>query len=145
MVRAGHIDFAHHRFLAGAAMSLRTPLGRVLGLGTAMEGTEHWWAQRVSAVALLLLGAWFVIAIVMLDGLDHAAAVAFVGAPWNGVLLTLLSVTLAYHSYLGVQVVVEDYVHAPGIKVVSLMFSRFAHIFVAVAAVYAVVRVGISA
>lgn len=126
-------------------MSLRTPLGRVLGLGTAREGTEHWWAQRVSAVALLLLGAWFVIAIVMLDGLDHAAAVAFVAAPWNGVLLMLLSVTLAYHSYLGVQVVVEDYVHAPGIKVVSLMFSRFAHLFVAVAAVYAIVRVGIGA
>ena len=124
-------------------MSLRTPLGRVLGLGTAREGTEHWWAQRVSAVALLLLGAWFVIAIVMLDGLDHAAAVAFVAAPWNGVLLMLLSVTLAYHSYLGVQVVVEDYVHAPGIKVVSLMLSRFAHVFVAVAAVYAIVRVGI--
>ena len=126
-------------------MSLRTPLGRVLGLGTAREGTEHWWAQRVSAVALLLLGAWFVIAIVMLDGLDHAAAVAFVAAPWNGVLLMLLSVTLAYHSYLGVQVVVEDYVHAPGIKVVSLMLSRFAHLFVAVAAVYAIVRVGIGA
>ena len=126
-------------------MSLRTPLGRVLGLGTAREGTEHWWAQRVSAVALLLLGAWFVIAIVMLDGLDHAAAVAFVAAPWNGVLLMLLSVTLAYHSYLGVQVVVEDYVHAPGIKVVSLMLSRFAHLFVAVAAVYAIVRIGIGA
>ena len=126
-------------------MSLRTPLGRVLGLGTAREGTEHWWAQRVSAVALLLLGAWFVIVIVMLDGLDHAAAVAFVAAPWNGVLLMLLSVTLAYHSYLGVQVVVEDYVHAPGIKVVSLMLSRFAHLFVAVAAVYAIVRVGIGA
>lgn len=126
-------------------MSLRTPLGRVLGLGTAREGTEHWWAQRVSAVALLLLGAWFVIAIVLLDSLDYAAAVAFVGAPWNGVLLTLLSVMLAYHSYLGVQVVVEDYVHAPGIKVVSLMLSRFAHILVAVAAVYAVLRVGIGA
>ncbi len=126
-------------------MSLRTPLGRVLGLGTAREGTEHWWAQRVSAVALLLLGAWFVIAIVMLDSLDHAAAVAFVGAPWNSVLLTLLSVMLAYHSYLGVQVVVEDYVHAPGIKVVSLMLSKFAHILVAVAAVYAVLRVGIGA
>ncbi len=126
-------------------MSLRTPLGRVLGLGTAREGTEHWWAQRVSAVALLLLGAWFVIAIVLLDTLDYVAAVAFVAAPWNGVLLTLLSVMLAYHSYLGVQVVVEDYVHAPGIKVVSLMLSKFTHILVAVAAVYAVLRVGIGA
>ncbi len=126
-------------------MSLRTPLGRALGLGTAREGTEHWWAQRVSAVALLLLGVWFVIAIVLLDSLDYAAAVTFVGAPWNGVLLTLLSVMLAYHSYLGVQVVVEDYVHAPAIKVVSLMLSRFAHILVAVAAVYAVLRVGIGA
>lgn len=124
-------------------MSLRTPLGRALGLGTARAGTEHWWAQRVSAVALLLLGTWFVIALVMLDGLDYAAAVAFIGAPWNSVLLILLSVMLAYHSYLGVQVVVEDYVHAPGIKVVSLMLSRFAHIFVAVTAVYAVFKIGV--
>ena len=124
-------------------MSLRTPLARVLGLGTAGEGSEHWWGQRVSAVALLLLGAWFMIAIVMLDGLDHAAVAAFVGAPWNSVLLTLLSMMLAYHSYLGVQVVVDDYVHAPGIKVVSLMLSRFAHVFVAVAAVYAILRVSI--
>jgi len=124
-------------------MSLRTPLGRVLGLGSAKDGTEHWWAQRVTAVALLLLGGWFVFALLRLDSLTYLDVVRFVGAPINAVLLSLLSVTLAYHSHLGVQVVIEDYVHVPGSKVILLLFSRFAHAFVAIAAVYAVLVIGI--
>lgn len=126
-------------------MSLRAPLGKVLGLGTAKDGTEHWWAQRVSAVALLLLGLWFVVSLAGLDSLDHAATLAFVAAPLHSVLIALLCATLAYHSHLGVQVVIEDYVHGPGIKVVSLIASRFAHIFVAVASIYAVLRIGLGA
>ena len=125
-------------------MSLRPPLGKVLGLGTAKDGTEHWWAQRVTAVALVLLGLWFLGAILMLPGLDHATAAAFVGRPMNGVLLALLVATLAYHSYLGVQVVIEDYVRG-GLKVASLIASRFAHIFVAVASIYAILQTGIGA
>ena len=124
-------------------MSLKTPLGRVLGLGSAKEGTDHWWAQRVSAVALILLGSWFVISLLRLDSLTYLDVIRFVGVPLNAVLLSLLSLTLAYHSYLGVQVVIEDYVHAPGAKVVSLLLSRFAHAFVAIAAVYAILVIGI--
>jgi succinate dehydrogenase / fumarate reductase membrane anchor subunit len=124
-------------------MSLKTPLGRVLGLGSAKEGTDHWWAQRVSAVALILLGGWFVISLLRLESLTYLDVIRFVGVPLNAILLSLLSLTLAYHSYLGVQVVIEDYVHAPGAKVVSLLLSRFAHALVAIAAVYAILVIGI--
>ena len=124
-------------------MSLKTPLGRVLGLGSAKEGTDHWWGQRVSAIALVLLGSWFVYSLLRLDSLTYLDVIRFIGMPLNAVLLSLLSLTLAYHSYLGVQVVIEDYVHAPGTKVVSLLLSRFAHVFVAIAAVYAILVIGI--
>lgn len=126
-------------------MSLRAPLGKVLGLGTARDGTDHWWMQRVSAVGLALLGLWFVGSLVSLDDLQYANAHAFIAAPLNSVLMLLLCATLAYHSYLGVQVVVEDYVHAPGIKVVALIASRFAHIVVAAASIYAILRIGLGA
>ena len=133
----------HGSFLVGRDMSLKTPLGRVLGLGSAKEGTDHWWGQRVSAVAMLMLGSWFIYSLLQLESLTYLDVIRFIGVPLNGVLLSLLSITLSYHSYLGVQVVIEDYVHAPGTKVVSLLLSRFAHVFVAIAAVYAILVIGI--
>lgn len=126
-------------------MSLRSPLGRVLGLGTAKDGTSHWWGQRVSAVAVLLLGLWFAFMLASMDSFSYTAAVTFVAAPLNSLLLLLLVVAMGYHSYLGVQVVVEDYVHAPGLKLVSLVLSRFVHIFFAVAAVFAILKIGLGA
>ena len=133
----------HGDLLVGGDMSLKTPLGRVLGLGSAKEGTDHWWGQRVSAVAMIILGSWFVYSLLGLESLTYLDVIRFIGVPLNGVLLSLLSITLAYHSYLGVQVVIEDYVHAPATKVVSLLLSRFAHVFVAIAAVYAILVIGI--
>jgi len=126
-------------------MSLRSPLGRVLGLGTAKDGTSHWWGQRVSAVALLILGIWFAFFLATAPGFSYAETIAEIGRPLNSVLLLLLAVTLASHSYLGVQVVIEDYVHAPGTKVIALMFSRFAHVALAVAAVFAIMKIGLNA
>ena len=126
-------------------MSLRSPLSRVLGLGSAKDGTDHWFAQRVSAVALVLLGLWFVISLAVLGTVKYGNVIAFLGKPLNGVLMALLCVTLAYHSYLGVQVVVEDYVHAKGVKIVALILSRFAHVFVAIASVYSILRIGMGA
>lgn len=122
-------------------MSLRSPLGRVLGSGSAKEGTDHWWAQRVSAAALVLLGGWFVASLLIRPSLQHADVLAWIADPWHGVMLLLLAATLAYHSYLGVQVVIEDYVHGPLVKVVSLVLSKFAHAFVAMVAAYAVLRI----
>jgi succinate dehydrogenase membrane anchor subunit len=124
-------------------MSLRTPLGRVLGLGSARDGTRHFVAQRVSAVALALLGPWFAISLLRLDSMTYLDVRRFVGQPMNSVLLMLLCLTLALHSYLGMQVVIEDYVHSDGRKLVYLLLSRFAHALLAVAAVYAVLRIGI--
>lgn len=126
-------------------MSLRAPLGRVLGLGTAKDGTDHWWGQRVSGVALVLLGLWFVASLVMLPTLEHTAVTDFIGRPINTVLLALLCLTVAYHSYLGVRVVIEDYVHGHGVKIVFLVLSRFVHIFVAVISIYAILRIGLGA
>jgi succinate dehydrogenase / fumarate reductase membrane anchor subunit len=126
-------------------MSLRTPLGRVLGLGTAKEGTSHFWGQRVSALGLLILGLWFTGSMLAMPGFSHGDAVAFVAVPLNGVLLLLLTMTLAYHSTLGVQVVIEDYVHNHGLKLASLIIIRFAHVLFAAAAIYAILKIGLSA
>ncbi len=126
-------------------MSLRSPLGRVLGLGTAKDGTSHWWGQRLSGIALVLLGLWFAISLATLPGFTHGDAVAFISQPFHAVLLMLLAVTMAYHSWLGVQVVIEDYVHSHGLRLASLIFSRFAHIFFAVVALFAILKLGIGA
>jgi succinate dehydrogenase / fumarate reductase membrane anchor subunit len=126
-------------------MSLRSPLGRVLGLGSAKEGTEHWWGQRVSAAALVLLGLWFAVAMAHLHVAHYEDVIAFIAMPLHSVLLILLCATMAYHSWLGVQVVIEDYIHAPVAKITLLTLSRFVHVLVAVASIYAILRIGISA
>ena len=126
-------------------MSLRTPLGKVLGLGSANDGTGHFWGQRLSGIGLLILGLWFVYSVLTIPGFMHADALAFIGAPFNSVLLMLLVVTMAYHSILGVQVVIEDYVHGHALKLASLIISRFAHTFLAVAAIYAIIKIGLGA
>jgi succinate dehydrogenase / fumarate reductase membrane anchor subunit len=126
-------------------MSLRSPLGRVLGLGTAKDGTSHWWGQRISGVALAILGLWFAWSIATMTDYGHANTVVFISQPFNAVMLMLLCITMAYHSYLGVQVVIEDYIHAHGLKLFSLIVSRFAHIFFAAVGLFAILRLGIGA
>lgn len=126
-------------------MSLRSPLGRVLGLGSAKEGTEHWWAQRISAAALVLLGLWFAVAMAHLHVAHYEDVITFIAMPLHSVLLILLCATMAYHSWLGIQVVIEDYIHAPVAKIALLTLSRFLHVLVAVASIYAILRIGISA
>ena len=122
-------------------MNLRSPLSRVLGSGSAKEGTDHWWAQRLSAAALALLGCWFALALLRIGSFDYAAVLAFVARPLNAVLLLLLLLTMAYHSVLGIQVIIEDYVHAPFAKVAALVTSKFLHVFVALAGVFSVLRI----
>ena len=122
-------------------MSLRTPLGRVLGLGSAKDGTGHWWAQRLTAIALVFLGLWFLGSIVLLDNLQFDSVSAWLGQPVNSILLVLASTTLAYHSALGVQVVIEDYVHGHAIKIISLILNNFAHAVLAAACVFAAFKI----
>lgn len=122
-------------------MSLRTPIGRVLGLGSAKEGVGHWWTQRVTSVALVILGLWFVSALLRLDDLNYGAVVAWMSSPVNAVLLALLVGTTAYHSQLGVQVVVEDYVAHHGAKVAVLLLLNFLHVALGALGVFAVLRI----
>ena len=124
-------------------MSLRSPLGHVLGSGSAKDGTGHWWAQRVSAVGLLLLGLWFLWSLTNIAGFAQAQVTTWISNPCNSVMLLLLCGTLAWHSSLGVQVVIEDYVHGPLLKVCLLLLNRFAHVFVAITAAFAVLRISL--
>lgn len=119
-------------------MSLKSPLGRVLGHGAAGSGTEHWIAQRISAVAMVPLTLWFAFSLLTLPTLDFYSVTAWVAAPLNAVLLVLLVMALAYHSSLGTRVIAEDYVHAPGPRAVVLTILRLAHGALAVAGIFAV-------
>ena len=94
---------------------------------------------------MVVLGLWFAWSLATMSGFSHAEAVAFISQPLNVVLLLLLSVTMAYHSYLGVQVVIEDYVHSHGLRLAALILSRFAHGFLTVAAIFAILKLGIGA
>lgn len=102
-------------------MSLQTPLARVLGLGSAKEGVGHWWWQRLTAAALVPLGIWFVIAVISLVGAGYAEARAWVTAPLNMVLLIAFTAALLHHAQLGLQVVIEDYVHNEALKLSGLL------------------------
>src|ERR1700719_1505978 len=103
--------------MALRGMSLRSPLGRVLGLGSARDGTAHWWAQRVSAVALIPLTLWFIFSLLTLPGLDYETVHTWLSVPITGFLAVLLVAVLTYHSYLGTMVIVEDYVTTSGMKI----------------------------
>jgi len=122
-------------------MSLRSPLGRVLGLGSAKDGTAHWWAQRVSAVALIPLTLWFLLTLLALPDLGYATVRTWLALPINGFLAVLLVAVLTYHAYLGTTVVIEDYVAAAGTRIVTLMLLRFLYVLAGGAAIFAILRV----
>jgi succinate dehydrogenase / fumarate reductase membrane anchor subunit len=121
--------------------NLRSPLARVLGLGSAKEGVHHWWVQRLTSVALVPLTVWFVVSLLSLPSLDHATVVAWMGQLWTAVFLILLVLTATWHSQLGVRVVVEDYVHSSGSKALTLALLTFFHVVVAAAGVLAILKV----
>jgi succinate dehydrogenase / fumarate reductase, membrane anchor subunit len=126
-------------------MSLRSPMGRVLGLGAAKEGSGHWWMQRVTSVALLVLSLWFVAALLRLDDLNYALVITWIAQPVNAVLLSLLVGTAVYHSQLGVQVVVEDYVTGKGAKVVTMLLMNFVHVALAALGIFAILKIAFGA
>ena len=119
-------------------MSLRSPLGRVRGLGSAKEGVNHWWAQRMTALALVPLAVWFVISLLGMTGADHAAVKAWVGSPVVAALLILLIAATFYHAYLGLQVVIEDYVHSEAWKLFALLAVKGAAWLLAILGVISV-------
>jgi succinate dehydrogenase / fumarate reductase membrane anchor subunit len=123
---------------------LRTPLGKVLGRGAAGDGVGHWWTQRVTALALIPLTAWFVIALLGHPLQSYEVMRGWLGQPRVAVPTILLILALAWHSKLGVQVVIEDYVNARGRKTTLLLLSTFVHFAAAVAAVFAVLVLALS-
>ena len=123
-------------------MSLRSPLGRVLGQGSA-GGSHHWWAQRVGSIALVPLCVWLAMGIFHLPNLSYGAVQAWVAHPVHAVLLLITIAVLAHHSYLGVQVVIEDYVHTKSRKVATMLLVQFLHVLAAGAALFAVLRVSL--
>lgn len=122
-------------------MSFRTPLARARGHGAARRGTSHFWAQRVTAVALLPLCAWFVYSMVALGDSRHEVVHAWVAQPAAALLFGAFVVGLFHHAQLGLQVVIEDYVHTPWLKVASLMLLKLLAILLAAAAVLALLRI----
>lgn len=122
-------------------MSLVTPLNRVLGLGTAKGAGEHWWFQRLTAVGLIPLALWFAFSLAALPDYGYDTVVAWIERPLTSILLLLFVVSAGYHSYLGVQVVIEDYVGGKAAKVATLMLSALAHAALTVAAVFSVLRI----
>jgi succinate dehydrogenase / fumarate reductase, membrane anchor subunit len=121
-------------------MELRSSLGRARGLGSAKEGVHHWWGQRVSAIALVPLSLGFVISVIGLLGADWLEFRAWIGLFGNAVLMIVLVAVLFYHAFAGMQVVIEDYVHHEGAKVVTLVFVKFALAIMGVSCILAVAR-----
>lgn len=121
---------------------LRTPLSRARGLGSARQGVHHWWAQRITAVALIPLVVWFAISLIMMSGADYAVVRAWIGSPVVMVLLTLTIVIGLHHGQLGMQEVVEDYVHSEGVKLALIVLLRFIAVFFGLAAIVAILRIG---
>lgn len=120
---------------------LRTPLGRAVGLGSAKEGVEHWWAQRVTSAALVLLGLWFVASLVALAGADRARVAAWLHGTLAALLTILMLIAVFYHLALGVQVVIEDYVHAEGVKIPAVVATRLLCFALGAAGIFAVLRI----
>jgi succinate dehydrogenase / fumarate reductase membrane anchor subunit len=120
-----------------AGRSFRTELARVRGLGAAKEGVQHWWMQRVSAIALVPLTLWFVIALVAHIGADYAATRTWLGSPVTFGLMVLLVGATFYHAQLGLQVVIEDYIHRESGKIALILLTKMASLVLALAAVVA--------
>jgi succinate dehydrogenase / fumarate reductase, membrane anchor subunit len=121
---------------------MRSPLARAIGLGSAREGVERWWMERLSAVALIPLTLWFIASIIAHTGSDYTTFIAWLRAPLVSVLMILLLIALFQHTALGLQVVIEDYVHS-GAKFAALVTLRLGCCALAVAGIVATLRIAL--
>lgn len=123
-------------------MSLQSPLGRVLGAGSARGGSSHWVSQRLSAVALVLLGLWFVASLACLDGVSYETVTEWLRRTSTTVPMLLLVAVAAWHVVLGLQVILDDYVPSHGLRTIALVAVKFVYAVAALGAVVAVLRIG---
>lgn len=120
---------------------LRSSLGRVRGLGSTREGVLHWWSQRMTAVALVPLSLWFVYSVITLTGADYQAFQYWLSEFGNTVFMVLFILTLFHHAQLGVQVVIEDYVHGEAWKMGSLIAVKYAAVLFGASSIFAVLKI----
>ena len=121
-------------------MTMRTPLGRARGYGSAKTGTEHFWRQRLTAVANIPLTIAAVIILISLLGRNHAAAAQILGSPLIAIIMLLFIFSITYHMRIGMQIVIEDYVHGERAKLTLVMLNTFFTIAVGFAAAYAILK-----
>jgi succinate dehydrogenase / fumarate reductase membrane anchor subunit len=119
---------------------IRTPLARVRGLGSARSGTGHFWLQRLTAVANVPLVIGFVIIVASLLGRNHAAVVQILGSPFVAIVMLLFIVSVTTHMRIGMQVIIEDYVHDDIPKLACLMANTFFTVAIALASIYAILK-----
>ncbi|MFI4979641.1 MAG: succinate dehydrogenase, hydrophobic membrane anchor protein [Nevskiales bacterium] len=126
-------------------MSLRSPLSQARGLGSAKDGVHHWWMQRLTALALIPLSLWFVFSIARYHLADYPTMILWLHNPYVAIALVLYFAALFYHSVLGVQVVIEDYVAGEALKLGSIVLVKFAHFALAAASIFAVLKIAFGA
>lgn len=123
---------------------LRSKLGRVRGLGSTREGVHHWWAQRMSAVALLPLTLWFIYSLINLTGSDYASFHAWLSEFGNAVFMVLFLVATFHHAQLGLAVVIEDYVHNEMWKMGMMLFVKYGSVLFAASGIFAVLKISLA-
>jgi succinate dehydrogenase / fumarate reductase membrane anchor subunit len=119
----------------------RTPLGRVRGTGSAREGAEHWWHERASSVAVLLLFVWLIVSLLRLPSLDHRGVTEWLRDPLAAVPMLLLIAATFWHLQMGLKVIVEDYVDDEGNRFLSILLLNFAAVGAAAFAIFAVLKI----
>ena len=128
---------------ADTRVSMRTPLARVKGLGAAGHGVEHWWIHRVTAVSNVPLIVSFVIIVAALAGSSYQDAIAIISHPLIAIILILAVISVTNHMRLGMQIVIEDYVHAKELKIAAIIANNFYAVIIAVACLYAILKVSL--
>ncbi len=122
-------------------MKLRAPLATARGLGSAKEGTHHFWNQRLTAIVLVPMTLWIMVSLVRMTNVDYATVTQWIAAPLNAVLLLIFLLALFYHALLGVQVVIEDYIHSEWQKIACLILVKFTILLTGLTSVLAVIKV----
>jgi succinate dehydrogenase / fumarate reductase membrane anchor subunit len=124
-------------------VSLRTPLARVLNQGAARDGVHHWLVQRVTAVALAPLSVWLTASLLRLPNRDYETVTAWIAAGLHPVLMGMTVLLAAWHAWLGIQVVIEDYIEQPALKVLLMLLSAFTNALLVASGVYALLRIAL--